>query len=144
MKPIDDNQMLQFISKCGEMGVRNIGRVLAYPMASDIRKDLCEQREEYRNIYERSRNMLRHRGQRPKGLHPALNLASAIHVKAEMRHDRSSGGIADMMIHGNKLGLKKSIQRLSHYRGHSEPVRTLAVELMRVEKNGIEVMKNYL
>ena len=144
MKPIDDNKMLRYINKAGQMGERNLTRVLEYPLKDELRKELREQRQEYKELRELSASMLRRRGQRPREINRALDAFSAVHVKAEMRRDHSPAAVADMVIHGNHMGLQKSINHLNHYSGRNEQVRTLAVKLMRTEKSGIDSLKPFL
>ena len=144
MKPVDDNQMLQYIHKTGQMGQKSLGRVLQYPVSQALQKELREQQQEYKELAAMSGAMLRRRGQRPRNISRALDMAMHVHLKAEMLKDRSPAAVADMITHGNAMGLSKSIRHLNHYKGHNENIRTLAVRLMRTEKYGMDAMKPFL
>ena len=65
MRPINDNQMLQYINKASETGVRSIRDVLQVAQGEKLRKQLKEQQYEYGELYAQSRTMLRHRARSP-------------------------------------------------------------------------------
>ena len=144
MKTVNDNDMLQYINRAGVMGAKNLERVLKYPIGNSLRRHLSEQQEMYQEMSERSEAMLRRRGKRAAGISRTADIASALHLRAEMLHDKSDAAVADMVTHGNTLGLKKCAKYLRHYDGNNENVRRLALRLMHAERSGIEILKSYL
>ena len=144
MKSVNDNDMLQYINRAGVMGEKNLERVLKYPIGNSLRRHPSEQKEIYHEMSECSKAMLHRRGKRAGSISRAAYIASAINLRAEMLHDKSEAAVADMVTHGNTLGLKKCTKYLNHYDGNNENVRRLALRLMHAERSGIEVLKSYL
>lgn len=144
MKSINDNQMLQYINKASETGVRSIRDVLEVAKGEQLRKELKEQQLEYGEIYTKSRTMLRRRGEEPMHLSRTAKMNVKMGVRMGTIVDRSPSRVAEMMIRGNTMGLTKSIRTLNHYAGHNENVRSLAVKLMRTEQANIDSLKSYL
>lgn len=144
MKPINDNQMLQYINKASETGVRSIRDVLQVAQGEKLRKQLKEQQYEYGELYAQSRTMLRHRGEEPRHLSHRAKMNLKMGVRMGTMMDRSPSKVAEMMIRGNTMGMTKSIKTLNHYSGHNENVRSLAVKLLRTEQSNIDSLKSYL
>ncbi len=144
MKQIGDNEMLQYISRASETGVRSIRDILSVAKGEELRHQLKEQQAEYGEIYTKSRTLLRRRGEEPSSLSRRAKFNLLMGVRMGTMTNRSPSKIAEMMIRGNTMGLTKSIQYLNHYSGHNDNVRSLAVKLMRTEQANIDSLKPYL
>ena len=141
---INDEQMLQFIMKNAEMGCRGINDVKHYSNSAEISNALRSQNIEYGHIYHNALNMVRNRGFKSRHVHPVVASLAKAKAKREMKEDSSDSHIAEMMIEGHTMGVRKLAQHMRHYNGMTKSVSNLADKLMSVQQANIEEMKSFL
>ncbi len=141
---INDEKMLQFIMKNAAMGCLGINEVKPYASDAEIRNALRSQNLEYGHIYHNAYNILRNRGYSPAKLNRFIAAVTSAKAKREMKNDDSDSHIAEMMIQGNTMGVRKIAQHMRQYNGDNELVNSLADKLMSTQQANIEEMKSYL
>lgn len=141
---INDRQMLQFIMKNAEMGCRGINDIKHYSNTAKMARELRSQNLEYGHIYHNAHNMLRNIGGESKHIHPFVASMARAKTKREMKAEDSDAHIAEMMINGNTMGVKKIARRMRQYNGLNKDVAQLAGKLMETQQNNIESMKSFL
>lgn len=141
---VNDEKMLKFIMKNAEMGCRGINNIKRYSNTADISNALRTQNIEYANIYHNASNMLRNLGAKGAHVNPIVSKMAQMKSKREMRADSSDAHIAEMMIEGNVMGVRKIAQHIRQYDGSSKSVMGLADKLMSTQQENIEEMKGFL
>ncbi len=141
---INDKQMLQFIMKNAEMGCRGINDVKHYSNTAEISKALRAQNEEYGNIYHNAFSMLRNIGAKSSHVNPFVASMAKAKARHDLRGDSSDSYIAEMMIQGNVMGVRKIAQHIRQYGGSNKSVMGLADKLMSTQQANIEEMKSFL
>ena len=141
---INDEKMLNLISKNAEMGVVGIDAVKDYAKGDKFKKELLNQREEYNKIYTSSHNMLFENGCDVS--HPSAMAKMSTEMMSRMKTmtDPTDSKIAEMMLQGSAMGVAKVIRNANEYTGESEQIRDLAHKLQQTEELNIENMKRYL
>ena len=141
---INDEQMLRFIMKNAEMGCRGINDVKHYSNTAEISKALRSQNTEYGNIYRNAFSLLREIGGRSSHVNPVVSSMARMKARHDLRADSSDSHIAEMMIQGNVMGVRKIAQHIRQYGGSSKSVSGLADKLMSTQQANIEEMKSFL
>ena len=141
---INDEEMLQFIMKNAEMGCHGINDLKPYAKNADISNALRSQNIEYSHIYHNAYNILRNRGYSPVRVSRAVSALARAKTRREMKNDISASHIAEMMIEGNTMGVKKIAQHIRHYDKKNQIVSSLADKLMSTQQANIEEMKSFL
>lgn len=141
---MDDEKLLNLISKNAEMGVVGIDAVKDYATNDKFKKELMNQREEYNKIYTSAHNMLKEQGCDVE--HPSAMAKMSAEMMSRMKTltDPTDSKIAEMMLQGSAMGVAKVIKNANEYSGDSEQVRDLAHKLRETEEFNIENMKRYL
>lgn len=141
---MDDEKLLNLISKNAEMGVVGIDAVKDYATDDKFKKELMNQREEYNKIYTSAHNMLKEQGCDVE--HPSTMAKMSAEMMSRMKTltDPTDSKIAEMMLQGSAMGVAKVIKNANEYSGDSEQVRDLAHKLRETEEFNIENMKRYL
>ncbi|MBQ7134087.1 MAG: hypothetical protein IJO20_06285 [Ruminococcus sp.] len=141
---MDDEKMLNLISKNAEMGVVGIDAVRDYASGDKFKKELSAQREEYNKIYKSARNMLLENGCDVS--HPSAMAKMSTEMMSRMKTltDPTDSKIAEMMLQGSAMGVAKVIRNSNEYDGSSREIRDLADKLRETEEYNIENMKRYL
>lgn len=137
-------QLLNDIYRTTEMGRDGIETVLPHAEKGPFRAALEQQLAEYKTIHGTAADMLRARGQEPKGLNPVVKLSAEMAGSFKTMADHSTSKIAEMMIQGNTMGLTKGLRNLHDYHGKDVRVRELAHKLLATEEANIVQMKQYL
>lgn len=139
-----ETELLNHIYQTTEMGHEGIETVLPYAGSGPLRAALEQQRAEYRLIHGDAADMLRARGQEPRGLNPVVRLSAGMTGSLRAMTGRSASKIAEMMIQGNTMGLTKGLRDLHSYHGKDTRVRELAGRLLATEEANIRQMKHFL
>ena len=141
---INDEKMLNLISKNAEMGVVGIDAVKDYAKGDKFKKELLNQREEYNKIYSSAHNMLVENGCDVS--HPSAMAKMSTEMMSRMKTmaDPTDSKIAEMMLQGSAMGVAKVIRNANEYTGESKQIRDLAHKLQQTEELNIENMKRYL
>ena len=129
---LTEAELLNDIYRTTEMGRDGIETVLPHSGEGPFRAALEQQLAEYRAIHGTAAEMLRARGQEPKGLSPVVRFSAGM------------AGAFRMMIQGNTMGLTKGLRNLHSYHGKDVRVRELAHKLLATEEANIVQMKPYL
>lgn len=141
---LNDDQMLKFIMKNAEMGCRGINEVKHYAQTTEMSKALRSQNYEYGKIYNKAYNMLRQRDSSGKRVsYPKIMMLKMV-SKKEMKKECSNSHIAEMMIQGNVMGVKKIASHMRRYNKGDEEVVSLSEKLMATQQANIEQMKSFL
>lgn len=141
---VNDEEMLQFIMKNAEMGCRGINDVKHYSNTADMSNALRSQNLEYGHIYHSAYNMIRNRGFSSAHINPIVSAMTRAKARREMRSDSSDPHIAEMMIEGNVMGVKKIARHIRQYDGKNKSISGLADKLMSTQQANIDEMKSFL
>lgn len=141
---LTEAELLNYIYQTTEMGQDGIRTVLPYTKAGPFHSALEQQLAEYETIRSTSHELLRERGQEPKGINPVAKLSAEMTSAVKTMTDHSTSKIAEMMVQGNTMGMTKSIKHLRDYHGKDVRVRELANKLLATEEANIQQMKAFL
>ncbi len=141
---MDDEKMLNLISKNAEMGVIGIDAVKDYASSDKFKKELMNQREEYNKIYKSAHNMLTEAGCDVEHPNAMAKMSTEMMSRMKTLTDHSDSKIAEMMLQGSAMGVAKVIKDYNEYNGDNEQINDLASKLRQTEEYNIENMKRYL
>jgi len=139
-----DTELLQYVYKTAEMGVKGLQDVENQIQDDRLRHAVDSQIREYRNLSRAAGEMLRSKGEEPKDPGLMARLSSEVMSTAKTLADPSASNIAEMVIQGNNMGITKSLKHLNDYAGNDPEVRNLAEKLLETEQANVEQMKPFL
>ena len=141
---MDDEKMLNLISKNAEMGVVGIDAVKDYATSDKFKKELMNQREEYNKIYHSAYSMLKDSGCDVSHPSPMAKISTEMMSRMKTLTDPTDSKIAEMMLQGSAMGVAKVIRNSNEYSGENKDIKNLAQKLCKTEELNIENMKRYL
>ena len=141
---MNDEKMLNLISKNAQMGVIGIDAVKDYASSQKFKSELMNQREEYNKIYKSAHNMLKENGCEIQHPNAMAKMSTEMMSRMKTLTDHSDSKIAQMMLQGSAMGVAKVIKNYRDYSGNSEQIEDLANKLKQTEELNIENMKRYL
>ncbi len=141
---LNDEKMLNLISKNAEMGVVGIDAVKDYASSKKFKQELLNQRKEYSKIYESAYSMLKDTGCDVSHVSPMAKMSTEMMSRMKTMADPTDQKIAEMMLQGSAMGVAKVIRNRNDYVGESKEIDDLAYKLQQTEEQNIENMKRYL
>lgn len=139
-----DDELLQFVHKTAEMGIKGLQDVEGQITDEALRRAVRQQMAEYRQISRESSELLQASGQTPRDPGIAARISSEIMSTAKTLTDSSPSKIAEMVIQGNTMGITKGTKHLNDYSGGDRRVQSLARRLISTEQDNVEQMKQFL
>lgn len=139
-----DIELLQYVHETAEMGIQGIQSLEGQVHNGELQKALSQQAEEYRQIADSAKELLRSKGTEPKMPGIMAKVSSEVMSTVKTMVDPSASNIAEMVMQGNSMGVAKSTRHLNDYTGDDHQVRHLAEKLLRTEEANVEQMKPYL
>lgn len=141
---MQDTELLQYVHETAEMGVEGLENVKGQITDGRLLQSVQSQIAEYRDISQRSAQMLRSKGKDPKDPSLMARISSEVMSTVQTLADSSSSKIAEMVIQGNNMGITKGLKHLHDYAGDDQQIRALAEELLSTEQANVEQMKPFL
>ena len=136
--------LLRNVHKNAEMGKGTIPQVLEVTQTPALRKALEHQLQEYEKVADRAQNLLQQRGLEAEDPGDLKDFMSGLMIRAKTMTDRSPSHIAEMMIQGSTMGTIQMARKLHSCETADEEAAELANELLRIEEQNIQQMKEFL
>lgn len=137
-------ELLNFIFKNAEMGIIGIDDLLEILEDNKFSEMLKVQREEYSKITSKARGLINEYGMEVEENSNITKVRSNLMVKLSGLKDKSIKKFAKMMIEGTNKGIIEIQEKINAYKDENNDVLDLANELLEVEENNIEELKEYL
>lgn len=141
----DNAQLLNFIYQNSQMGVNTITELMDITGDEAFKEQLHAQLKEYRDIHDRSAQMLQANGFNEEGLSAFEKIRTYLIINFQTLSDDSVSHLAEMLIVGSTMGVIDAIRNLRIYEGKAEPdILELMEYLKTFEENNIKRFKKYL
>lgn len=138
-------ELLSSVLKTTQMGQIGIRAVKNYAIGADLKTELKSQLKEYDTIEQEAHAIANLRGWEPKELDPAVKAMAKACTRASLMGSRKDSRIAAMMIHGNTMGMIKTIKNQHHCtQKHDARIDQLTQKLLDCERANIQSMQRYL
>ena len=140
---LPEMELLQYIYKTADMGCEGI-HVVQDRAEDRLRDELNREFSQYAEIRDEADDMIRKRGEEPKGTGVMAKMGTEMMSATQLAMDDSRSKIAEMMIQGTTMGVVKTIRHIRDYEGDDAPARELADKLLRTQEKNVEEMKAFL
>ncbi len=141
------NRDVDFLNKIyqnSQMGSNSIQMLCEKVENADILNDLRTQHEQFCSISAMATAELAKLQSLPKDKGPMVQIGLWSSVQMNTMVDKTPDHIAEMMIQGSMMGVIDMSRNLKRYSDTSQPVKDLGTNLIQVEENNIQRMKQYL
>jgi len=141
------NRDVEFLNKIyqnAQMGGDSIKMVSEKVEEAGLLNDLRTQHEQYSSIASKATAELAKYQALPKDKNPMSQVGLWSGVQMNTMVDKTPDHIAEMMIQGSMMGVIDMSRNLKRYSDTSQPVKDLGTNLIQIEENNIQRMKQYL
>ena len=143
----DENRNVEFLNKIYEnatMGGESVSMLVEKVKDKDVLLELQRQHSEYTKIAGDTVKALSKEKAIPKEQSPISKIGLWSGVQMNTLTDRSNDKIAEMMIQGSTMGIIDLSRLMKEYSDISEDYRKIGQELIKLEEDGSQRMKQFL
>lgn len=137
-------EFLNKVYKNASMGSESIGYLVEKVGDSNMLSDLQTQRGQYEQIRADVLRQLADKNQIPKGSNPMAQMGVWTGVQMNTLIDKSNDHVAEMMIQGSMMGVIDITRTLKEYDEIPDYDKQIGEQLISLEENNIQRMKEYL
>ncbi|MEG0978525.1 MAG: hypothetical protein RR911_00650 [Oscillospiraceae bacterium] len=143
----NQNREVEFLNKIYEnaqMGGESIGYLTGKIGDEGMLSDLQMQHKQYTELSSKASEKLAKLSEIPKSSSPMTQAGIWSGVQLNTLVDKSNDHIAEMMIQGSMMGVVDMSRTLKQYSDISQSTKKLGEELVKLEENNVQRMKEYL
>lgn len=138
-------ELLNFIYQNSEMGVETLNQIIEIVENPSLARQLESQRSAYKQIHQKSKEMLNENGYDEKAISTLEKISAYIMINLKTLTDKSDTHIAEMLIQGSNMGIIDAAKKINEYENSAEKnIISLMKKLKKFEEENAEKLKSYL
>lgn len=137
-------EFLNKVYKNAHMASESIATVSQKVQDKNLLSDLNTQHQQYTAISSKATSQLSSENEFPKEKDVLTQAMTWGGIQMNTMFDKSPDRIAEMMIQGSVMGIIDMTRTLKQYSDVPQNIKALGYELITVEENNVQRMKNYL
>lgn len=138
-------ELLNFIYQNSEMGVETLNQIIEIVENPSLARQLESQRSAYKQIHQKSKEMLNENGYDEKAISTLEKISAYIMINLKTLTDKSDTHIAEMLIQGSNMGIIDAAKKINEYENSAEKnIISLMKKLKKYEEENAEKLKSYL
>lgn len=143
----EENDNVKLLKECDsgvKMGIDGISHVIENAKGENFRKLLEDYENRHKKMETQIKKKLIEEGANEKDYSTMLGATSWMTTKMKMMMDDSNEKIADLMIDGCNMGIKGVSKYMNKYGGASQDSMDLANQVVTMEQNFSNDLRQYL
>ncbi|MGN1012236.1 MAG: hypothetical protein ACI4ON_00175 [Clostridia bacterium] len=137
-------EILKEINKNSKIGIDGINFILEKAIDNDFKNMLYSQKDEYQNIYDRSKNLLLQNNEYLENTQTLQKAMSWIGIQMSTLTNATDSKLAEILIQGNDMGIIKGTKLLNSLPFKTNGIRNLLNDFVELQQENIEELKKYL
>lgn len=140
----DRSKLLNELFKISKMGMEASEIIIPRTRGRELRVQIKKQDENYINLMEKSRAMLKLQGEQPAGVSNRVQrmLNNSIKMNTFLRHNPQH--IAELMVNGSVKGVVSMTKTMNHAPDCDVETKKLAEDYIKIEEQNIDLLKKFL
>ncbi len=140
----DRSRVLNELFKISKMGMEASEIILPSTHGRGLSAQIKHQDENYINLMEKSRAMLKQQGEEPGGVRKNTQSMLRGAIKTDLLWRKTPQHVAEMMVRGATMGVVGMTKVLNHTPDCDVRTRKLAEEYIAAEERNIDRLKRFL
>lgn len=140
---MEEIELLKEINKDAKMGMDSINMVLGKADYDDFKDLLNKQHEEYKNIYDRTQELLVQKKEDMEDTPMMQKAMSWMGIQFNTAMDNSTPQLSELLIQGTNMGIIKGRKLLNHLSTTKEITNILS-DFVRLQEKNVEDLKKFL
>ena len=140
----DDIELLKECDAGVKMGIQGISNIIDDAFGEDFKNMLEKYEGEHVNILNKIHKKLDEYGASTKEPNPMAEVGSKMTTAMKLMMNDSDEKIADLMMDGCNMGIKSVSRYMNEYAGSSKEVMDIANNVITLEQNFMNELRQYL
>lgn len=136
--------ILKEINKSAKTGIDGLNFTLEKVQDLRLKELLYQEKDEYRNIYDRTEELLQKKHESTKDTNSLQKVMSWMGIELNTLTDKSNSQIAQILIQGNDMGVIKGTKLLNNMEFEDQQIQNLLKDFIRLQQKNIDDLKKYL
>lgn len=141
MREID---ILQEINKNSKISINSINFILEKAIDSDFKNMLYLQKDEYQNIYDRSKNLLLINGKISQDMPTLQKAISWMEIQMSTLSNPTDSKLAKMLIQGNDMNIISETRLLNRMIFKESSIKNILNDFISLQQDNINELRHYL
>lgn len=137
-------EILKEVNKNSKIVIDGINFILEKAIDNDFKNMLYSQKDEYQNIYDRSKNLLLQNNEYLENTQTLQKAMSWIGIQMSTLTNATDSKLAEILIQGNDMGIIKGTKLLNSLPFKTNGIRNLLNDFVELQQENIEELKKYL
>lgn len=141
---MNEIDILKEINKNSKTGIDGLNFTLDKVQSDDLRDLLYKERNEYENIYDRTKEILMQKDEDIEDTKTIQKVMSWMGIEFNTLTNKSNSQIAQILIQGNDMGVIKGTKLLNNMEFEDKQIKNILEDFVRLQQKNIENLKKYL
>lgn len=141
---MNEIDILKEINKNAKTGIDGLNFTLDKVQSDDLRDLLYKERNEYENIYDRTKEILIQKSEDIEDTKTLQKVMSWMGIELNTLTNKSNSQIAQILIQGNDIGVIKGTKLLNNMELEDKQIKNILEDFVRLQQKNIENLKKYL
>lgn len=141
---MNEIDILKEINKNSKTGIEGLNYTLEKVKDTNLKDLLYKEKDEYQNIYDRTKELLIQKNKETEDIKPMQKLMSWMGIELNTLTDKSNSQIAEILIQGNDMGIIKGTKLLNNMQFQDEQIKNILEDFIRLQQKNIDDLKKYL
>lgn len=141
---MNEIEILKEINKDAKTGIDGINFTLDKVHDEHLKMLLYNEKSEYRNIYDRTKELLIQNNESAEDTSPFQKTMSWMGIQFNTLTDNSNSKIAEILIQGNDMGIIKGTKILNNMQFEDTQIQNILQDFVRLQQKNIYNLKQYL
>ena len=137
-------EILKEVNKNSKIGIDGINFILEKAIDNDFKNMLYSQKDEYQNIYDRSKNLLLQNNEYLENTQTLQKAMSWIGIQMSTLTNATDSKLAEILIQGNDMGVIKGTKLLHECSFTTPEIKNLLSDFVRLQEKNIDDLKKFL
>lgn len=141
---MNEIDILKEINKNAKTGINGLNYTLEKVQDNDLKDLLYNERNEYENIYDRTKELLLGKNEKVEDTKTFQKVMSWMGIELNTLTDKSNSQIAEILIQGNDMGIIKGTKLLNNMEFEDKQIQNILEDFVRLQQKNINSLKKYL
>ena len=141
---MNEIDILKEINKNAKTGIDGLNYTLEKVQDNNLKDLLYNERNEYENIYDRSKELLLEKNEKTEDTKTFQKVMSWMGIELNTLTDKSNSQIAEILIQGNDMGVIKGTKLLNNMDFEDTKIQNILKDFVHLQQKNINSLKKYL
>lgn len=141
---MNEIDILKEINKSAKTGIDGLNFTLDKVQNDGLRDLLYKERNEYENIYDRTKEILIQKNEDIEDNKTLQKVMSWMGIELNTLTNKSNSQIAKILIQGNDMGIIKGTKILNNMEFEDRQIQNILEDFVRLQQKNIDNLKKYL